>query len=196
MFVTIYDVHICSGCKAQIDVVFVIDGSDSISESDFQTLRTSISRIVDGFHIGSGETRMGIIVYSKGVAFSVPLSYDPVYLKDQASIMPHPREGTNTHLGIEEMIDMFKKDKRDGVPMAGVVVTDGISKEKENTLLQSRLARDLGINMFSVGVGRYTEEEELRGIASNPDQAIKVESFDELLKILSKLVQLVCPSMC
>lgn len=110
--------------------------------------------------------------------------------------MPHPREGTNTHLGIEEMIEMFRKDKRDGVPMAGVVVTDGISKEKDKTQLQSKIARDLGINMFSVGVGRYTEEEELKGIASAPNQAIKVESFDELLKILSKLVQLVCPSMC
>lgn len=89
MFIKQYSLHICSGCKAQIDVVFVIDGSDSISQGDFETLRKSISRIVDGFHIGSGETRMGIIVYSKGVAFSVPLSYDPVYLKNQASIMPH-----------------------------------------------------------------------------------------------------------
>ena len=151
--------------------------------------------MVDGFHIGSGETRMGIVVYSKDVAFTVPLSDDPVYLKNQARIMPHPREGTNTHLGIEAMTELFRKDGRDGVPKAGVVVTDGISKESDKTLRFAQIARDLGINMFSVGVGRYTEEKELIGIASAPNQAINVESFDELLSILTKLVQLVCPSM-
>lgn len=57
------------------------------------------------------------------------------------------------YFGIEEMIDMFKKDKWDGVFMVGVVVIDGIFKEKEKILLQLRLVRDLGINMFLVGVG-------------------------------------------
>ena len=183
------------GCKELFDLAFVIDGSDSISAGDFETLRESISRMVDGFHIGSGETRMGIVVYSKDVAFTVPLSDDRVYLKNQARIMPHPREGTNTHLGIEAMTELFRKDGRDGVPKAGVVVTDGISKESDKTLRFAQIARDLGINMFSVGVGRYTEEKELIGIASAPNQAINVESFDELLSILTKLVQLVCPSM-
>lgn len=91
---------------------------------------------------------------------------------------------------------MFKKDKWDGVFMVGVVVIDGIFKDKEKILLQLRLVRDLGINMFLVGVGCYMEEEELRGIVLNFDQVIKVEFFDELLKILLKFVQLVCLSMC
>lgn len=41
-----------------------------------------IFRIVDGFYIGFGEIRMGIIVYSKGVVFFVLFLYDFVYLKD------------------------------------------------------------------------------------------------------------------
>lgn len=96
---------------------------------------------------------MGIIVYSKGVVFFVLFLYDLVYLKDQVSIMFYFREGINMYFGIEEMIDMFKKDKWDGVFMVGVVVIDGIFKEKEKILLQLRLVRDLGINMFLVGVG-------------------------------------------
>lgn len=54
---------------------------------------------------------MGIIVYSKGVVFFVLFLYDLVYLKDQVSIMFYFREGINIYFGIEEMIDMFKKDK-------------------------------------------------------------------------------------
>lgn len=45
------------------------------------------------------------------------------------------REGINIYFGIEEMIDMFKKDKWDGVFMVGVVVIDGIFKDKEKILL-------------------------------------------------------------
>jgi uncharacterized protein YegL len=176
-------------------VCFVIDGSDSISDANFKKLRTSIAGMVDGFNIGSGETRMGIVVYSKGVPFKVPLSDDPVYLTEQALAMPHPREGTETHLGIAAMLEIFRKQRREGVPMAGIVVTDGISKDDEGTLFQAQMAKDEGINMFSVGVGRYTDEKELRGIASTRTQAINVTSFDELMPALQELVQLVCPSM-
>lgn len=176
-------------------MTFVIDGSDSISAENFQKLRSSIGGMVDGFHIGSGETRMGIVVYSKGVHFTVPLTDDPVFLKKQAVVLPHPREGTETDAGVKAMLAMFRKQKREGVPMAGIVVTDGISKDEDATQLQAQISKDEGINMFSVGVGRYTNDEELKGIASTKSQAINVTSFDELLPALHKLVQLVCPSM-
>ncbi|XP_061187687.1 uncharacterized protein LOC133195743 [Saccostrea echinata] len=184
------------GCRELFDLSFVIDGSDSISAENFEKLRVSVARMVDSFHIGSGQTRMGIVVYSKDVALSVPLSDDPVYLRKEALGMPHPREGTNTHLGIEAMVKEFRTRGRPGVPKAGVVVTDGISKDEAATQQWAKTARDEGINMFSVGIGRYTEPKELEGIASAPNQAINVDSFDELLAILQKLVQLVCPNKC
>lgn len=180
-------------CKELFDIIFVIDGSDSINKVDYETLRLAMEGMVDRLNIGDGNGRMGIVVYSRDIALEVPLSSDKDYLKNQARNMPHPRDGTNTDLGIEKMRKLFEVARID-VPLIGIVVTDGISKHPKKTARQAALAKEFGVNMYSVGVTYLTDIEELEDIASEKSQVLTVESFDMLARNLEAIVKLVCPS--
>ena len=123
---------------------------------------------------------------------------DKAKLKRYAAKMPHPRDGTNTDRGIETMTKLFKQKWRENVPKVGIVVTDGISKNRTKTLRQARTLKRMGVKMFSVGVGlaNFIDYDELNGVASNKDQVLMVDSFDELAKNIIKLVKLICPGKC
>ena len=136
---------------------------------------------------------MGIVVYSSTIAMNVSLSYDKGYLQKEALKMPHPRDGTNTALGIETMKNMFRKTKRDGVPMVGIVVTDGISKDSVLTAQEANETKSFGVNMFSVGVTKLIDIAELESIASSNKQVLTVDSFDALARNIEDLVVMVCP---
>lgn len=161
---------------------------------DYETLRLAMEGLVDRLNIEEGNGRMGIVVYSRDIALVVPLSSDKDYLKNHARTMPHPRDGTNTDLGIEKMRQLFEASPREGVPLVGIVVTDGISKYPKKTANQAALAKEFGVNMYSVGVTYLTDINELQDIASNPSQVLTVESFDMLASNLEAIVKLVCPS--
>nr|QDO66815.1 hypothetical protein [Pinctada fucata] len=183
-----------SGCRSLIDFCIVVDGSDSISRDDFSTLRKAISSLIDRLNIDKDEGRMGIVVYSSKIARKVPLTSDKWTLQKEAEKLPHPRDGTNTALGIETMKELFQASPRPGVPKVGIVVTDGISKNTTETVIQANLTKDLGINMFSVGVSQLIDMPELIGIASSERQVLTVDSFDALARNIEELVLLVCPT--
>ena len=124
----------------------------------------------------------------------MPLTGNLENATNQAMSLPHPRDGTHTALGIKTMRKMFKKHGRKGVPRVGVVITDGISKNTEETAKQSDRARKENVNMFAVGVTQLIAMNELKAIASSPAQVLKVNNFDELARSMGSLVMLVCPS--
>jgi len=51
-------------CYADLDLVFLIDSSGSISFSNFKKVKAFTKRIVESFKIGESQTRVSIINYS------------------------------------------------------------------------------------------------------------------------------------
>lgn len=51
-------------CNNPGDIVFVVDGSDSINDVDFVRLKTFVANLIDNFEIGPDAIHVGIIVYS------------------------------------------------------------------------------------------------------------------------------------
>lgn len=183
-----------SDCKSLIDLIVVVDGSDSISDGDFQSLRQALVRLIGEVYIGPEDAKMGIVVYSTDIGAQVDISGDVVALQKQALNLPHPREGTNTAFGIKTMTEMFLKQGRRNVPTLGIVITDGISKNPSMTAREAAIARAAGINMFVVGITNLIDIDELRAIASSDDQVLSITSFNELANAMRSLVMLVCPS--
>lgn len=58
--------------------------------------------------------------------------------------MVHPRDGTNTSLGIAKARGMFRKKGRKNVPWVCIVITDGNSKEPAKTANESLVTRNDG----------------------------------------------------
>ncbi|KAL5006098.1 hypothetical protein ScPMuIL_017256 [Solemya velum] len=180
-------------CLEQIDLVLVVDGSDSISDDDFETLRASLGKLTDALSIAPDEVRVGIVVYSTGIAAEVALSGDKGVLQEDISTLPHPQDGTETYEGIQAMTDMILSQGRPDVPKVGVVITDGKSKNSSRTAAAAEDARNMGIKMLAVGVTREIEMEELQAIASKNKWVLSVDGFDELANALKSLVTLICP---
>ena len=149
-----------------LDLICVVDGSDSITSGDFSTLRTTVAHLVDLFPIGQGEGRMGIVVYSSNIAFQMPMTFDADLVRTKAQTLPHPMDGTATYLGIAEMRKIFMSDERRithrDVPAVGLVLTDGRSKNMTRTIAQAKLARDQGVEVrkklisFGLRIGTHS----------------------------------------
>ena len=151
--------------------------------------------LIDRLHVGPGEARMGVIVYSSKIAKRIPLTGDKTLLRSELSNLRHPRLGTNTAVGIEAMRTMFTEQyKTIGVPKVGIVITDGLSLDPRETIRVAFLAKNDGINTYAVGVSNSIDRMELAGIASTDEQILTVDTFGELSESSSHLVKLVCPS--
>lgn len=90
-------------CKSLMDLYIVIDGSDSISAPDFVTLQKAIASLVPQIELAPDKARIGMLVYSS----TVPVTSEHAFLDHAPSVMDaamklqHPRDGTNTALGIQ-----------------------------------------------------------------------------------------------
>ncbi|XP_052799564.1 sushi, von Willebrand factor type A, EGF and pentraxin domain-containing protein 1-like [Mya arenaria] len=185
-----------SECRSMMDLVLVLDGSDSISTEDYQTQRVALNELVKGYHLGPKESRVGLVVYSSTIAQSVPLTDNRELLMQETINLVHPRDGTMTNLGIEKMIELFKDPVHGGrkdVPWICIVITDGQSKFPQRTFKQAENAKSLGINMFTVGISHFIDENELKKIATTPNQVLTLNTFDQLLVSLQSLMKVVCP---
>ncbi|XP_053386408.1 matrilin-2-like [Mercenaria mercenaria] len=116
-------------CKKPADIVFVVDGSDSINNADFVRLKNFVANLIDNFEIGTDAINVGIIVYSTLVGEKVGL-YPPknkFILKALANNLEHPKFGTDTAAGIQAAREMISQQGRPDAPQMIVVITDGRS---------------------------------------------------------------------
>jgi collagen type VI alpha len=77
-----------------------------------------------------------------------------------------------------------------------ILITDGYSHDPKDTLYQASVAKERGIQIFTIGVGNGVDEEELHSVASNPDgsHVFLVESYDALQEIEKALTMGACHS--
>ncbi|XP_050410803.1 protein PIF [Patella vulgata] len=179
-----------TGCQQFIDVIAVVDGSDSVGPTEFQSVRDSLSDFVTALGVSS-SVRFGVVVYSSTVGDVIPLSGDASDLTNKINNLNHARAGTATDLGIAKMIEMFSGSSS---PKVGIVITDGESLTPSATLTQATNARNQNINMFAIGVGDDINSEELNGIASSSGQVSSVTDYTALAQQISSLVLEICPT--
>ncbi|VDK58293.1 unnamed protein product [Gongylonema pulchrum] len=81
----------------------------------------------------------------------------------------------------------------DDVARVAIVITDG--RSQDNVTEPAKVARDLHINMFSVGVTDHVLASELESIAGSPSRWFYVDRFKDLDTRLRSLIQkAACPS--
>jgi len=101
--------HISPGCRPTADVIFLLDGSDSISVAEFDQQREFIRRFVEKTDVGPSTIRVGIAVISSSVGDVLPLSTnmtsDHVLLAVKS--LSQPQEGSRTDVGLVEMEQLF-----------------------------------------------------------------------------------------
>ena len=162
-----------------MDLVLVVDGSDSISGPDFKKIKSSITDLISRLDVERDQIWFGLVLYSSNITEVIELENDKNKLLQRISLLEHAQMGTNTALGVQTM-DAILKSGRAGVPKMGVVITDGLSKDPAATHDAAVQAIASGVRMFSVGIGKLVHFGELGGLASGPGYTLNFTDFDEL----------------
>lgn len=152
--------------------------------------------MVGGFHIGSNKVRMASVTFSTSIHDTFQLTeYNSAYnLKQRISNIPYDDGGTNTHLALKYARETSFSYwySRSGVAKIAVVITDGKSNSKSETIQEAVKLQNSGVIIFSVGVGEGVDRSELRGMASRSSYVFDVATFSALDSIRDRLTKTAC----
>ncbi|KAK7501883.1 hypothetical protein BaRGS_00006969, partial [Batillaria attramentaria] len=184
---------------AEVDIVFVLDSSGSVTQAGFDLLLTFVKNMVQNFNIGSNAIRVGVEKFSgaANTEFDLNSHYDKNSMVSEIQRIVFTGGGTNTGDALDYLKDnMFTSANGDrpGVLNIGVVITDGKSNDATETARAARECRSAGITMFAIGVGNGIPTSELNEIATDPDynHVLKATGYSDLSNIKSSFETVAC----
>ncbi|XP_045081806.1 matrilin-2 isoform X1 [Coregonus clupeaformis] len=179
-----------------MDLVFVIDGSKSLGPANFELVKQFVNGIVDSLDVSGIGTHVGLLQYSTKVRTEFTLGQ---YTSGQdinraVSRMQYMGRGSMTGAALRHMFEYSfsaKEGARPDMPWVSIVFTDG--RSQDDVSKWAAKAKDAGINIYAIGVGKAIEEE-LREIASEPDDKhlYYAEDFSHMGEIADKLKTRIC----
>ncbi|CAH1252780.1 CSMD3 [Branchiostoma lanceolatum] len=149
-------------CPNAVDLVFLVDSSESFRTSGFQDALTFVQDVVNYFTLGEDETRVGVVTFSNEdeqvTRVRLNERYNRVDLLTAIRAIPYDRGHTFTGLGLDHVrnnsfleVNGRRSDTLDFL----VVLTDDLSED--SVTRPAQLIRDMGITVFVVGVGQESD---------------------------------------
>ncbi|XP_037535829.1 matrilin-4 [Nematolebias whitei] len=191
----------CGTCRsANIDLVLLIDGSKSVRPHNFELVKQFVNQVVDSLDVSAHGTRVGLVQYSSRVRTEFPLNMYHTAEEIKAAVMKieYMEKGTMTGLALKHMLENSfsqaegARPASRNIPRIGLVFTDGRSQDDISEYAKE--AKEAGITMYAVGVGKAVEDE-LREIASEPvdKHFYYTTDFSAISTIAENLKLNVCP---
>jgi len=138
------------------DIIFVVDKSGSIGSTNFQLMKSFLSRLVSNLDIDSGNTRVGLVTFSDGVETSINLNAHLSVASLQSvisSISYYTGGKTNTAAALAyvrtTMLTSAAGD-RSNVPNVVVVLTDGTSANPTSTQVNNFVMKFIACYFYIV----------------------------------------------
>ncbi|KAJ8311317.1 hypothetical protein KUTeg_011129 [Tegillarca granosa] len=113
-------------CYVPADIMILIDGSDSIQDSDWRNMLLFVKNLITQFDVAE----------------------DAIHVEN----LRHPKGSTNTGKGIAYAVEQFKIYGRPNVPKIMIVITDGSSDNPRDTAFQANRAKNQGIRILAVAI--------------------------------------------
>uniref|UniRef100_A0A3B3ZR90 VWFA domain-containing protein n=1 Tax=Periophthalmus magnuspinnatus TaxID=409849 RepID=A0A3B3ZR90_9GOBI len=188
-------------CKTRpTDLVFIIDSSRSVRPSEFEQVKVFLAKVIEGLDVGPNATRVGVVNYASRVKNEVSLKTHKTkagLVKAVTKIEPLST-GTMTGLAIQFALNVAFSEaegarKSNEISKVAIIVTDGRPQDNVKDIAQR--ARDAGIEIFAIGVGRV-DMSTLKQMASDPldDHVDYVESYSVIEKLTKKFQEAFCVS--
>ncbi|XP_010281503.1 PREDICTED: matrilin-2 [Phaethon lepturus] len=202
-FVLRQDGKTCRICtEGPVDLVFVIDGSKSLGEDNFEIVKQFVSGILDSLEISPKAARVGLLQYSTEVRteFTLRQFSSAKDMKKAVSQMKYMGRGSMTGLALKQMFERSFTETEGArpysanVPRISIVFTDGRAQD-EVSEWAARAKRN-GIIIYAIGIGKAIEEELLE-IASEPSykHLFYAEDFTAMEDISEELRAQICEAL-
>ncbi|KAI0230884.1 Collagen alpha-6(VI) chain [Lamellibrachia satsuma] len=192
-------------CEEKADIVFLIDSSGSVQETSAENWRlilTLIGGIVNRLPVSRDEIRIGALEFSSDVIADSLLflnnDLNKADLEREIGSMHHYGGNTNTAAALRVCRErMFHESKghRPGERSIAILLTDGISNVHANaTSSEARALKQAGVQVFTVGITKYTNIDELQEIASDPVEyhQFLAQTYAGLDLLLDRLLVRLC----
>uniref|UniRef100_A0A2C9KDT5 VWFA domain-containing protein n=1 Tax=Biomphalaria glabrata TaxID=6526 RepID=A0A2C9KDT5_BIOGL len=183
-------------CRAEADVVFVIDSSTSISPDNFRKMLTVAATITSSLRIGRDGIRVAMVMFSDEgkTVFNLNSYYDPTLIR--LAMISSKYLGGNTYLdrGLTAAYNLLS-------PIGGgrlkaiktvLVMTDGRYSNPERTYQVAELLYKNNVKVIGVGIGPDASDEELMKLTRDCNLIFKATSFDAAHSSLSSLMLKTC----
>ncbi|XP_059562930.1 matrilin-4 isoform X4 [Myotis daubentonii] len=191
----------CNRCReGHVDLVLLVDGSKSVRPQNFELVKRFVNQIVDFLDVSPEGTRVGMVQFSSRVRTEFPLGRygTAAEVKQAVLAVEYMERGTMTGLALRHMVEHSFSEAQGArprvlnVPRVGLVFTDG--RSQDDISVWAARAKEEGIVMYAVGVGKAVEEE-LREIASEPAELHVSYSpdFSTMTHLLENLKGSICP---
>ncbi|XP_072554842.1 collagen alpha-1(XII) chain isoform X2 [Paramormyrops kingsleyae] len=187
--------EVCKGAKA--DLVFLIDGSWSIGDDNFNKVLNFVFSTIGALDIVSPQgMQISFVQYSDDAKTEFKLNTYHNKGTVLAALQLVRYRGGNTKTGVAlkhvgEKVLTPDNGMRRNVPKVLVVVTDGRSQDEVKK--SASTLQHMGYSLFVIGVADV-DFAELRNIGSKPSErhVFIVDDFDAFAKIQDNLITFIC----
>ncbi|XP_053386521.1 collagen alpha-4(VI) chain-like [Mercenaria mercenaria] len=189
-------------CKPQFptgaDVVFLLDTSKSQDGVDFENQKQYVKDFISDFPIGPNDFQIALVTASLNakVYFYLDSYSDDTKMMSAIDSIVFDNGPSFTGKGllaIREQVFTAAKGARNGVYKYVLVLSDGLSSDPVDTILQADLLKKTGVDVISVAIGNQINHKELADIASLWRRVFPASSKDAVNAILKAHVMDECP---
>ncbi|XP_043921565.1 collagen alpha-6(VI) chain-like [Protopterus annectens] len=151
--------------KMEGDVIFLMDGSESINAKDFTYMMKFAQSLVNKFDIGEDRVKVGLIQFSDETKAEFELRPNKPEILQAINEIQQMQSGTKTGRALSFVSEYFESNRggRPDLSQNLIVVTDGESRDE--VVKPAKALRQKGINIFAIGVAKAntTQLEEISG---------------------------------
>uniref|UniRef100_A0A8C6QQ38 Collagen, type VI, alpha 5 n=1 Tax=Nannospalax galili TaxID=1026970 RepID=A0A8C6QQ38_NANGA len=183
----------------EADVIFLCDGSDMVSDSEFVTMTTFLSDLIDNFDIQSQRMKIGMAQYGSRYQEIIELenSLNKTQWKSQVRTVAKSKGSPRIDFALKHVSRMFHPSaggrRNAGIPQTLVVITSGYPRYDVAGAVKT--LKDLGICILALGIGDVFKEQ-LLPITGNSEKIITFQDFNKLqnVDVKKRMVREICQS--
>ncbi len=195
MFFFLYPFTVCE--MEVSDLVFLIDGSETIKDASWTTLKQTMIGIVKELDIAQDKWRVGVAQFSDKFLDEFHLNYSSFAEVEKAiNDIKQRKQGTGTWDALKNIRYYFTRENGsridEGVAQNLLLITDGHANDPKDLNALSYL-KNKNIAITAIGVGSDLNKTELLEIAGSSERVL-IETFEglKLNTTIRKVLHLLC----
>ena len=157
-------------------------------------MKDFIKNLTRSFNVSSGETRVGVIVYSTNATLVFKLDQYASNSEVEAAVdsISYPGGGTNTGKALNRaVVSLFKNGVvRQNVRKVLVVLTDGVSTDDVGQ--PAALLKNNGVLVLVIGIGVDYDQSQLTMIANGKQDYVSTAKYTSLGLVINGIRGAIC----
>jgi uncharacterized protein YegL len=183
--------------ESAVDIAVILDGSQSLSEQDFEKLKDFTKSVVDKYGVSKSGPHIAVVEFSKEPAIAIRLDdhFEAASLKRAIdNIKPSGNLQVRTDEALTVVVNevfSLKSGGRPSAPKIVILVTDDESTGDRSLEEVNKEAERQGARVLVVTIGPNVDRNDLKKLVPKDNHVINVPDVDDLDNITSHVVDVI-----